>query len=81
MLSLGAVFAGLAFHEYFVGPEAGTGFWHGSVAFSEHLAHAMHEVPLWVKYTPLSVMLVGFAIAYRNYMAKPEAPADPDTPA
>ena len=28
-----------------------------------------------MKYTPLAVMLVGFAIAYRNYIAKPGAPA------
>ena len=75
LLSLGAVFAGLAFHEHFVGPEAGSGFWHGSIAFSEHLAHAMHEVPLWVTYTPLTVMLIGLAIAYRNYMVKTDAPA------
>jgi NADH-quinone oxidoreductase subunit L len=26
-------------------------FWRGSVAFSEHLAHAAHEAPLWVKLT------------------------------
>ncbi|MEO7239824.1 MAG: NADH-quinone oxidoreductase subunit L, partial [Sphingomicrobium sp.] len=75
LLSLGAVFAGLAFHEQFVGPEAGAGFWHGSVAFSEHLAHAMHEVPVWVTYTPLTVMLIGLALAYRNYMVKTDAPA------
>ena len=75
LLSLGAIFAGLGFHEYFVGPEAGAHFWHGSVAFSEHLAHAMHAVPLWVTYAPLTVMLIGLALAYRNYMARPGAPA------
>jgi len=75
LLALGAIFSGLAFHEAFVGAEAGAHFWHGSIAFDAHLAHAMHEVPLWVKYTPLAVMLVGLALAYRNYMAKPGAPA------
>jgi len=35
----------------------------------------MHEVPLWVTYTPLTVMLIGLALAYRNYMARPDAPA------
>jgi NADH-quinone oxidoreductase subunit L len=35
----------------------------------------MHEVPGWVKYTPFSVMLIGLAIAYRNYIARPGAPA------
>ncbi|MCY7279360.1 MAG: NADH-quinone oxidoreductase subunit L, partial [Sphingomonas bacterium] len=75
LLSLGAIFAGLAFHEAFVGTEAGANFWRGSIAYSEQLAHAMHEVPTWVKYTPLAVMLAGLALAYRNYMAKPGAPA------
>ena len=52
LLSLGAIFAGYLFHHHFVEAEAGAHFWNGSVAFSEHLAHAMHEVPLWVKYDP-----------------------------
>ncbi|MEO5578536.1 MAG: NADH-quinone oxidoreductase subunit L [Sphingomicrobium sp.] len=75
LLSFGAIFSGLAFHEAFVGTEAGAEFWRGSVAYSEHLAHAMHEVPMWVKYTPMAVMLIGLALAYRNYMARPGAPA------
>ena len=75
LLSLGAVFAGFLFHGAFVEPEHGAAFWRGSVAFDEHLAHAMHEVPLWVKLSPLAVMLVGLGIAYRNYIARPEAPA------
>ncbi|MBC7801591.1 MAG: NADH-quinone oxidoreductase subunit L [Gemmatimonadaceae bacterium] len=75
LLALGAIFSGLAFHEAFVGAEAGAHFWHGSVAFDAHLAHAMHDVPKWVKYTPLAVMLIGLALAYRNYMARPGAPA------
>jgi NADH-quinone oxidoreductase subunit L len=75
LLSLGAVFAGFLFHGAFVEAEGGTEFWKGSIAFSEHLAHAAHEVPLWVKLSPLTVMLIGLAIAYRNYIAKPDAPA------
>ncbi len=75
LLSLGAVFAGFAFEHVFVSPEGGASFWRGSLAFSEHLAHAAHDVPLWVKLTPLVVMLVGFAIAYRNYIRVPAAPA------
>nr|WP_294846347.1 NADH-quinone oxidoreductase subunit L [uncultured Sphingomonas sp.] len=75
LLSLGAIFAGFAFHYYFVEPEAGAEFWKGSLAFSEHLAHAMHEVPLWVKLAPAIVMLIGLGIAYRNYIVKPDAPA------
>jgi NADH-quinone oxidoreductase subunit L len=75
LLSLGAVFAGLLFNHQFIQPEGAPEFWRGSVAFSEHLAHAMHEVPAWVKWSPFTVMLIGLAIAYRNYIVKPDAPA------
>jgi NADH-quinone oxidoreductase subunit L len=75
LLSLGAIAAGQLFHGAFVEAEHGPAFWAGSVAFDEHLAHAMHEVPGWVKYTPFAVMLIGLAIAYRNYIATPDAPA------
>ncbi len=75
LLAFGAVFAGFGFEHVFVSPEAGAAFWKGSVAYSDHLAHASHEVPMWVKLTPLAVMLIGLAIAYRNYIAKPGAPA------
>jgi NADH-quinone oxidoreductase subunit L len=76
VLTLGAVFAGFIFHEAFVGAETGAAFWNGSIAFNEHLMHAMHEVPLWVKLAPGIVMLIGLAIAWRNYIARPEAPAN-----
>ncbi|WP_037501918.1 NADH-quinone oxidoreductase subunit L [Sphingomonas jaspsi] len=75
VLSVGAVFAGFGFEHYFVSPEGAAEFWKGSLVFNEHLAHASHEVPLWVKLAPLVVMLTGLAIAYRNYIAKPDAPA------
>ena len=74
VLTVGAVFAGFAFHHSFI--SEGTGpFWQGSIAFDEHLIHAMHEVPLWVKLTPAAVMLTGLAIAWRNYIRDPQAPA------
>jgi NADH-quinone oxidoreductase subunit L len=75
LLSLGAVFAGQLFHGAFVEAEHAVAFWAGSLSVDEHLAHAMHEVPLWVKYAPFAVMLIGLAIAYRNYIVKPDAPA------
>ena len=43
------MFAGQLFHDIFVDAEHGAEFWNGSVAFDAHLAHAAHEVPLWVK--------------------------------
>ncbi len=72
LLAVGAVLAGQFFHHFFL---ESAGFWNGSVAFDEHLAHAMHEVPLWVKYTATAAMLVGLAIAYNNYIRRPEAAA------
>jgi NADH-quinone oxidoreductase subunit L len=74
VLALGAVFAGFVFHHEFV--SAGDGhFWQGSVVFTEHLIHAMHDVPLWVKWAPFAVMLTGFAIAWYGYIRRPDWPA------
>ncbi|MEQ7872561.1 NADH-quinone oxidoreductase subunit L [Sphingomonas sp. ASV193] len=75
LLSLGAVFAGFAFEHFFVSPEGAPHYWNGAIAFSEHLAHASHAIPLWAKLMPLVVMLTGLAIAYRNYIRQPGAPA------
>ena len=73
VLALGALAAGFLFSPWFVGPEQGAAFWKGSLAFNEHLMHASHEVPEWVKFTPLVVMLVGLAIAWNNYIRDPGA--------
>ncbi|MDB5690212.1 MAG: NADH:ubiquinone oxidoreductase subunit, partial [Sphingomonas bacterium] len=63
ILSIGAIFAGVVFHHWFIEPEAGETFWKGSVAYNEHLMHAMHGVPLWVKLAPAVVMITGLLIA------------------
>ncbi len=75
LLSLGAIFSGFLFYYPFFGTEEGAKFWAGSLVHNEHLVHAAHEVPLWVKLTPGIVMLIGLALAYRNYIARPGAPA------
>ncbi|NCP10772.1 MAG: NADH-quinone oxidoreductase subunit L [Sphingomonadales bacterium] len=74
VLAVGAVFAGQLFHHAFVDAEGGLAFWNGSLAFDAHLAHASHEVPSWVLFTPLVVMLIGLWIAYNNYIRDPDAP-------
>jgi NADH-quinone oxidoreductase subunit L len=71
LLAVGSVFAGQIFHNFFVDAEAGAHFWNGSVAFDEHLAHAAHEVNNFVRYTPLTVMLIGLGIAYLVYIRRP----------
>lgn len=75
VLSVGALLAGWAFHDQFIGAEAAPEFWHGSAVFREGLAHAMHEVPAWVVWTPGAVMLIGFLVAFWAYMRATGVPA------
>ncbi|MBW8296938.1 NADH-quinone oxidoreductase subunit L [Sphingopyxis sp.] len=76
LLSVGAVFAGFAFKYPFIYPEEGLAFWSGSMlAFDEHLMHAAHEVPLWVKWTPFTVMAIGLFLAWNSYIRNTTLPA------
>jgi NADH-quinone oxidoreductase subunit L len=74
VLALGAVFAGFLFHSTFVEAGHAEEFWRGSLHFDEHLMHAMHEVPTWVKWSPFAVMLTGLAIAWGAYIRNPRFP-------
>ncbi|HEU4809250.1 MAG TPA: NADH-quinone oxidoreductase subunit L [Sphingomicrobium sp.] len=73
LLAIGAAFSGFLFSGVFVGAETAPHYWQGAVAFSEHLAHAAHESPEWVKLTPTIVMLIGLWIAWNNYIRDPKA--------
>ena len=75
LLAVGAIFSGFVFHDQFIGAEHGAEFWKGSVAFNEHLMHAMHDVPIWVKYSATAVMLAGFGIAWMAYIKDTTIPA------
>ncbi|GGE90735.1 NADH-quinone oxidoreductase subunit L [Sphingomonas prati] len=75
VLTLGAVFAGFVFHEPFIGAERGAGFWKGSLAFNEHLMHAMHGVPEWVKLSATVAMAIGFLLALWAYVINTSIPA------
>ena len=75
LLSVGAVFAGFAFKDFFIEPLAGAEFWKGSLYFDAPLAVAMHEVPMWVKLSASVVMLLGLAGAWYAYIKRPETPA------
>jgi NADH-quinone oxidoreductase subunit L len=74
LLALGALLSGQLFHGIFVDPERAPEFWRGTVAFSQHLAHAAEEAPFWVKLMPTFVMLVGLLVAWNNYIREREAP-------
>ena len=75
VLSLGAVFAGFAFHTFFIEPDAGERYWHGAIAFSEHFYHSGHLVPTWVKLSASIAMLTGLVIAWFAYIKAPGIPA------
>jgi NADH-quinone oxidoreductase subunit L len=75
LLSLGSIFAGQAFHHAFLDPEGGAHFWAGSVAFDAHLMHASHLVPLAVKLSATTAMILGFLVAYYAYIRNPGFPA------
>ena len=75
LLTLGAVFAGFVFHNQFIEAEAGKAFWANSTLyFNEHLMHAMHEVPIWVKLSSTVAMLLGLITAFAMYQLSKDAP-------
>ncbi len=76
VLALGAMFAGYAGYNAFVGSGA-PDFWGNSLAvLPDHQAlENAHHVPAWVKFLPLVVGLSGIALAYVMYMLAPGLPA------
>ena len=74
VLGTGALLAGWVWHESFVGAEEGAGFWRGSLAFREHLMHAIHEVPALVVYTPSVAFFLGLGLAWHVFLNKPSIP-------
>ena len=73
VLAAGALLAGLVFAGPFIGDSIDS-FWKESLVIDEHLFEAMHESPFWVVISPFVAMLIGFAVAYWFYMARPETP-------
>ncbi|MBO9378468.1 NADH-quinone oxidoreductase subunit L [Sphingomonas histidinilytica] len=75
VLSVGAVLAGWFFAPFFLDPEHGAAFWAGSIAFDEHLMHAMHGIPELAKLSATIVMVIGFLIALWAYVLDRTIPA------
>ncbi|MGO4404958.1 NADH-quinone oxidoreductase subunit L [Bosea sp. RAF48] len=75
LLSVGAIFAGVAFKEYFVGHDF-EHFWKSALFMGKdnHILHTMHEVPKWVVASPFVAMLTGFVLAYWMYVRRPDIP-------
>ncbi|MFJ5367603.1 NADH-quinone oxidoreductase subunit L [Bosea sp. CER48] len=75
LLSIGAIFAGYAFKEYFIGHDF-EHFWKSALFMGKdnHILHAMHEVPKWVVWSPFVAMVIGFVLAYYMYVRRPDVP-------
>jgi NADH-quinone oxidoreductase subunit L len=70
VLSIGALYAGAAFYDLFVG-QGEMQFWRGSLVMPEH-AEAI--VPEWVELAPFVAAMLGLYIAYFYYIRHPELP-------
>ncbi|MGB2485940.1 MAG: NADH-quinone oxidoreductase subunit L [Candidatus Puniceispirillaceae bacterium] len=75
-LALGAIFAGWAGYELFVGHDMAA-FWGDSIfILPTHTAmEAAHHVPLWVKLLPIVLATSGVVGAYIAYVKMPHLPA------
>ena len=71
VLAIGAVFAGVVFAGQFVGHHEAE-FWRGAIfnGPDNHVLHDAHNVPTWVKWSPLVVSLLGLFGAWYVYIAR-----------
>ena len=71
-LAVGALFAGTAFSQYFIGHHFEE-FWKGTIGQGpdNHIMHEMHDVALGVGLTPTFMMIAGFLVALWFYVLKP----------
>ncbi|MGI9410530.1 MAG: NADH-quinone oxidoreductase subunit L, partial [Hyphomicrobiaceae bacterium] len=79
LLALGAVVAGFAFKEYFIGHHYKE-FWNKSILEgpNNHILHEMHEVAknvAWVSWAPFIAMAAGLGLAWLYYIRMPWLPA------
>jgi NADH-quinone oxidoreductase subunit L len=74
-LSVGAVFAGWAFVDYFIGPDNAS-FWAGSIfnAATNHVLASRDDIPTLISLLPTIVGVLGIALAYVMYMFVPGIP-------
>jgi NADH-quinone oxidoreductase subunit L len=72
ILALGAIFAGLAFKDVFIGAAASE-FWKGALYYgpNNHILHEMHSIPEFVGSLPFLMMAGGFLLAAYVYIMAP----------
>lgn len=71
LLAVGAIAAGFVFAPWFIGDHEHD-FWRGAIFVAEanHVLHDSHYVPVWVKWSPLILTLIGTFAAFWLYVMK-----------
>jgi NADH-quinone oxidoreductase subunit L len=75
ILAVGAVFAGYALHDWFIGEDQ-LAFWAGALHAgpTNHVLVDMEHVPLFISLLPTITGVLGIALAYLMYMLVPSLP-------
>src|SRR5712691_7363348 len=74
-LAAGSLLAGYPFYHLFAGHEVGE-FFRESLKLAPTILDDMHQTPLLVAQLPTVMMLIGFAVAYRFYIQRPDIPVE-----
>ncbi len=76
-LAVGSVVAGYPFKDIFIGHGVGD-FFRDSLKFGEEnrILEEMHHIPFVMTMLPTVMMVVGFVIAWRFYIQRPELPVE-----
>lgn len=76
VLAIGAVVAGIVFHDAFIG-DGYQEFWKGALFTrpENHILEEMHHLPGWVPLLPTVMMALGFVLAYYMYIVDAKQPA------
>ncbi len=77
ILAIGAIFAGVAFHNIFLG-EGYSEFWRTALFTSagNHVLENMEHIPWWASVSPFVAMLLGLWVAWIFYIRSPEKPRE-----
>ena len=75
ILSIFTIFSGVYFVDYFMYHDYQY-LWQSSIYLSEnnHVIESIHNVPKWVKYSPLVMMVIGLITAVIFYLLYPKVP-------
>jgi NADH-quinone oxidoreductase subunit L len=76
-LAVGSIAAGYPFRGLFVGPEV-EHFFRGALAFAKGntVLEDMEHIPLILSVLPTLMMVIGFAVAWRFYIQRPDIPVE-----